>query len=262
MTAKAGTAAVAGARDLQTSRRLATLHLRTGSWMLARAELEMLHSRGALDTSGLADLAEARWRAGDLDGAAVVARAHLGFGGTSPIALVIAAEEAAATGDREAAHLHIAALGELGPSDIEELYAGMPQRVSWSAGPEEGPEAGAPVAPIQVRDAAHDAAPPIDGAALVVQARLDLRGADAAAAAVALTRLALALRLDPLLAAEVLAALDRRGEPAAFLIRGDALRILGRRLEAEAAYGAAATALDRPSRRLRNRAPGPSSPEA
>jgi hypothetical protein len=64
----------------------------------------------------------------------------------------------------------------------------------------------------------------------------------------ALLRLALVLRADPTLAPNVLDALSLRREPAAAIIRGDAQRLLGRHLEAEAAFTAAGDALDRPER--------------
>lgn len=64
----------------------------------------------------------------------------------------------------------------------------------------------------------------------------------------ALLRLALVLRADPTLAPNVLDALSLRREPAAAIIRGDAQRLLGRYLEAEAAFTAAGDALDRPER--------------
>jgi hypothetical protein len=57
-------------------------------------------------------------------------------------------------------------------------------------------------------------------------------------------RMALALRADPTLAPAVLAAVHLRREPAAALLRGDAQRLLGRHLEAEAAFDAAAETLE------------------
>jgi hypothetical protein len=54
---------------------LARIHLRLGSLGLARAELEALAGRDALDIDGLLDLAEARWRTGDLPGAGDAAQA-------------------------------------------------------------------------------------------------------------------------------------------------------------------------------------------
>jgi hypothetical protein len=64
----------------------------------------------------------------------------------------------------------------------------------------------------------------------------------------ALLRLALVLRVDPTLAPNVLDALSLRRDPAAAIIRGDAQRLLGRHLEAEASFAAAGDALDRPER--------------
>ena len=60
----------------------------------------------------------------------------------------------------------------------------------------------------------------------------------------ALLRLGLVLRADPTLAPAVLDAIHLRREPAAALLRGDAERLLGRHLEAEAAFDAAAEALE------------------
>jgi hypothetical protein len=57
-------------------------------------------------------------------------------------------------------------------------------------------------------------------------------------------RLALVLRHDPTFAPAVLELLRLRREPAAALIRGDAQRLLGRHLEAEAAFDAAAESLE------------------
>jgi len=59
----------------------------------------------------------------------------------------------------------------------------------------------------------------------------------------ALLRLALILRLDPTLAPAILDAIVVRTEPAAAILRGDAQRLLGRHLEAEAAFASAADGL-------------------
>jgi len=59
---------------------LARLHLRTGLLRLARVELEELAGGGRLDIDGVLDLAEARWRTGDLRGAAEAAGAWLDAG--------------------------------------------------------------------------------------------------------------------------------------------------------------------------------------
>jgi hypothetical protein len=58
---------LAGERDIDLV--VARLHVRLGSLQLARAELEEMAGKGTLDDEGLLDLAEARWRTGDLAGA-------------------------------------------------------------------------------------------------------------------------------------------------------------------------------------------------
>jgi hypothetical protein len=85
-----------GARPMEL--RLARVHLRMGALELARAELESFAGRGVLDAPALLDLAEVRWRTGDLPGAGVAASAYLGTDDTGVLALVIAAEAAAAVG--------------------------------------------------------------------------------------------------------------------------------------------------------------------
>jgi tetratricopeptide (TPR) repeat protein len=59
---------------------------------IARAALEQMAGAGTLDTEALADLAEVRWRSGDLEGAAEAARAHQAFGGREFLADLILAE--------------------------------------------------------------------------------------------------------------------------------------------------------------------------
>ena len=112
---------------------LARIHLRLGSLALARAELETLAGLGSLDLPGQVDLAEVRWRTGDLTGAGEAASAALGGGLESPIALAIAAEAAAALGrPNEARRLAGKALeGVAGP--IDGLFAGMPRAGVWPA---------------------------------------------------------------------------------------------------------------------------------
>jgi hypothetical protein len=60
-----------------------------------------------------------------------------------------------------------------------------------------------------------------------------------------LLRLALVLRLDPTLASEVLEAVRLRREAAAVVLRGDAQRLLGRHLEAEASFADAIESIER-----------------
>ena len=114
---------------------LAGVHLRLGSLPLARAELEALAGRDALDAEGLVDLAEARWRTGDLVGAGEAAQAALDGESGPVIALLIAAEAAAARGrPTDARRYAAAALTAAGPS-IDQIFAGMPRSVVWPPDP-------------------------------------------------------------------------------------------------------------------------------
>jgi len=282
---------------------LAGIHLRLGSLALARAELEDLALGDRLDVAGLADLAEARWRMGDLDKAAEAAAAHLAANGDEPIARVIAAEAAAAAGRPGEARTHSAAVGGLSPDELEARFAGMPRRALWPPTPSATSQAIEAFAPVRAADdermdsggaavasgrravrvagsataegteradagsppdlgpglwpddAAEmpprrgrtlDATPESDPAELLGRGRAELRSGSPDRLATGLDRLGLALRLDPTLAPGVLEAVGRHREPAALLLRGDAYRILGRIQDAEAAYLAAASALDGP----------------
>lgn len=113
---------------------LARAHLRLGSLALARVELEILGREGALDMPGHVDLAEARWRTGDLAGAGEAAATALGAGGEDePVALTIAAEAAAALGrPHEARRLAGQAMERVAGS-IDSLFAGMPRSGVWPA---------------------------------------------------------------------------------------------------------------------------------
>ena len=117
---------------------LARLHLRLGSLALARAELETLAGRDALDQDGLVDLAEARWRTGDIAGAGEAAVAALDDEDGPLLALVVAAEAAAARGrPTEARRLADRAM-EVANGSIDALFAGMPRAGVWP------PDAAAP----------------------------------------------------------------------------------------------------------------------
>ncbi|MEO7663552.1 MAG: hypothetical protein ABIV26_00365 [Candidatus Limnocylindrales bacterium] len=297
----------------EEDRRLAVLHLRLGNLSLARAELEDLDRRGVLETSGAADLADVRWRTGDLDGAATAATDHLEAGGSRPIALVIAAEAAAAAGRPVEARAHVEAMGAVDAAALDRLFAGMPRRAFWPSAPSApiGPpdtlfgadRGGRPIrgdglsSPLRRRgpgdperrhldagdrrairgpDATggrrqdEPAADPsagfwgdqgmeparqpgrreggvlADPRAELALARDELGSGNAGAAHRGLGRLALVLRLDPTLAPDVLDALGPRRDAAALTIRGDGYRLLGRHLDAEAAFAAAGDALDGP----------------
>ena len=111
--------------------RLAGLHLRMGSLALARAELESLAGRGMLDEDALLDLAEVRWRTGDLAGAGEAANALLARERTDALALVIAAEAVAAAGrPGEARRLAARAL-EQADGPLDPLFAGIPRSLVW-----------------------------------------------------------------------------------------------------------------------------------
>lgn len=280
--------------------RLARLHLRLGMHAVARAELEDLGGRGALDKDGLAVLAEARWRTGDLEGAADVAEAHLGAGGSDPVAIVIAAEAAAVAGDATDARALVDRLRGLDPATLDAIFAGIAHRAHWPgapapAGATTGPPAAAPASAGTAPAYPPPRASAVPGPAQVLESHAGLwddepSAAAAAAAASApqptaptwveparakghadpeqeleaardeldvapergLLRLALVLRLDPTMAPDVLEAVRLRREPAALVLRGDAERLLGRHLEAEAAFADAIELIEREA--LANRA--------
>jgi hypothetical protein len=113
--------------------RLARLHLRGGLLALARAELEQMAGAAMLDREALADLAEARWRSGDLEGAAEAAEAHLATGGEEPLAHLIVAEEAERQGRILDARRHAAEVQRLVGPGLERLFAGEPRSTAWPA---------------------------------------------------------------------------------------------------------------------------------
>jgi hypothetical protein len=99
-------------------------------YAFARAELETLVVRGAIDRDGLTDLAEARWRTGDLAGAGLAAQAHIDAGGDDTTALVIAAEAAVADG-RVADGRVLADRALTRDVDLDTLFAGLPRSRVW-----------------------------------------------------------------------------------------------------------------------------------
>jgi hypothetical protein len=272
----------------QEDLRLACLHLRLGMLRAARAELEDLGRRGALDLAGLAALAEARWRDADLDAAAEAARAHFDGGGSDPVALVVAAEAQAAAGRPAEAQVLVERAGSIDAVALDALFAGVPRRAFWPAAATSGrveSAAATAAAPGPAGDRPRTAAstatagpvgglwdaqelaagpPPASASragrastrAWVEPARekghanpqAELVAAQAELARAperGLLRLALVLRLDPTLAPEVLEATRLRREPLARVVRGDAQRLLGRSLEAEAEFAEAAELIER-----------------
>lgn len=122
-------AEVAAARS--TDLALARIHLRLGSLALARAELETMAGVDGLDTDGMLDLAEVRWRTGDLVGAGDAALVVLRTDEPRPLALLIAAEAAAVDGrPGEARRLASRAI-ELAGGSIDAFFAGMPRAGVW-----------------------------------------------------------------------------------------------------------------------------------
>lgn len=132
--------------------RLARIHLRTGSLFLARAELESLAAREQLDTAAHLDLAEARWRTGDLQGAGEAAAAYLADGGPEALGFVISAEAFALANRLDDARHHAAYALERHPSELDLVFAGMPRRAAWPASawstPEPEARTAAPVAAV------------------------------------------------------------------------------------------------------------------
>ena len=240
---------VAGPAGRPMGLRLARVHLRSGSLVLARAELEAFAGRGVLDEDALVDLAEVRWRTGDLPGAGEAANAAISRGREDALALVIAAEAVAAVGrPGEARRLAGRALKVVdGP--LDPLFAGMPRSTVWpvdvpsdaGVSPEEPP--GVPARARAGRHRAAGVGPGAAGAVLTasgaaVEAFAGGRGALAAGDPnTAAVRLGVAIRLDPGYAEGVLAAVgERPTNPALALVAGDALRLLGRESEAREAF--------------------------
>jgi tetratricopeptide (TPR) repeat protein len=114
---------------------MARVHLRLGSLGLARAELETLAGRDLLDDEAIRDLAEARWRTGDVTGAGEAAAAYLESQPDDILALVIAAEAQADLGrPGEARRLAGLALDRAAGS-LDPIFAGMPRSQVWPVDP-------------------------------------------------------------------------------------------------------------------------------
>lgn len=259
---------------------LAHIHLRLGSLALARAELEALAGRDALDDDGLMDLAEVRWRTGDVAGAADAAAAVMpeDAEGSPAIALIITAEAALERGRpteaRRFADLAIARAG----STLDALFAGMPRGAVWPAdalAPDlpsptlfDAPARSSSVAPAAA-DAADVVEPPATSSPVSASLTIPLwaasdelgpsgppsiaeppEGPEALAlgeAALAdgdldeaATQLGLALRLTPALAPTIIGLLGDREDRRLALVLGDAYRLVGREDAARRAYALAA----------------------
>lgn len=264
--------------------RLARIHLRTGSFTTARVELEMLASRDRLDMAALLDLAEARWRTGDLDGAGDAASAYLDDGGTKALGFVIAAEAAAMANRHADARRHAEEALARHLSELDPVFAGMPRKAIWTsnartsaapatpavepaapavaagAGLEPGevsePAAGdlvetdrlvaepLPSGPVESPDAGDAATDSVVEPAAEVAAGRSCLQNNEPL--MAALHLGVAIRLAPELAGVVLEAIGERQDLPLRLLRGDALRLLGLDGDAAKAYLSVASGLGAP----------------
>ncbi len=123
--------------------RLSRVHLRGGLLTLARATLEEMAGAGTLDRDAMADLAEVRWRSGDLEGAAEAARAHQASGGKEPLAALVIAEDMAASGRDADANPIAGSLYERVGGAVDVLFAQEPRSDIWPPADEGWMAAGA-----------------------------------------------------------------------------------------------------------------------
>lgn len=238
---------------------VAHLHLRLGSLQLARAELEEMAGKGTLDDEGLIDLAEARWRTGDLTGAGEAANVALTAGSEAIVAFVIAAEATAAAGrPAEARRLASRAL-ELSDLSVSDVFAGMPRASIWPiepgtstvAEPLFGAEASA-VAASSAGAVTHTAGlwDETVGVIGLPDPATALEAGKTALAdgriAVGALHLALVLRLAPAFAPAVLDTLAPYDGPELALVKGDAYRLVGHERDARIAFADAAASIPTP----------------
>jgi hypothetical protein len=222
--------------DTTVRRRLASIYLRTRSLAAARVEFESLGGRNLLEGRGLLELAEVRWRTGDRAGAGQAAGSYLDAGGDDGLGFAIVAEAAAAAGRLDEARGHLAeAAGRL--SDLVAAYAGMRSLVVPAPAVAEPPPAESaetPASPAPPEPAVAPVDPEVATASAVLESGEPL---------LASVHFGIALRTAPGLAQAVLDAIGDRHDAALEIVRGDALRLLGRDDEASRAYRAAASAL-------------------
>jgi hypothetical protein len=121
-------------------RHVAHVLLRSGSVLPARVHLETLAGRRQLDLPGLLDLAESRWRTGDLGGAGEAVAAYLEAGGEAPLGFLIAAEATSAMGrPGEARKLARRALEDL-TEPLDAVFAGQRRSGIWPHDPAAPPQ--------------------------------------------------------------------------------------------------------------------------
>jgi hypothetical protein len=88
---------------------------------------------GTLDVPAMADLAEARWRSGDLEGAADAARAHQASGGAEPLAALILAEDLMRVGQAADARRYAEFVMARAGGAADQLFAQEPRSPIWPA---------------------------------------------------------------------------------------------------------------------------------
>ena len=271
---------------------LARAHLRLGSLALARTELETLAGMGKLDSLGLVDLAEVRWRTGDLAGAGEAAAVALRGDEEHAVALLIAAEAAASLGRPSESRRLAARAMACATGSIDAIFAGMPRSAAWPPDADEPPPtaptlfdrasdapgrteyseapAGRAATAVQAAPAAElalapgpmtlglwaDDPPEEPGARDLPEPALELEAGRTALVAGkfndAVLHFGLALRLAPALAPAVLEATAGARASNLLIVRGDAYRLAGHEDEAREAYLAAARG-GLPERRRRAR---------
>ncbi|HEV8401589.1 MAG TPA: hypothetical protein VGQ31_01005 [Candidatus Limnocylindrales bacterium] len=266
---------------------LAHAHLRLGALALARVELETMATLGTLDAQGLVDLAEVRWRTGDLTGAGEAATASLQGEIDDPVALIVASEAASSDGRPGEARRYAQRAMAMAGGTIDAIFAGMPRSGVWPPDADEPPptaptlfDRGPDIAPVETREPAPpDPVPAVAAAATppagpmtlgfwdddetIDPGPTDLPDPAAALEAgraalvagsldVAALQFGLALRLAPALAPAILEATGGARGPAIAVVRGDAYRAAGHEIEARNAYAEAARG-GPPERRKRAR---------
>lgn len=119
----------------ESDRHVAHVMLRAGNVLPSRVLLETLAGRRQLDVSGLLDLAESRWRTGDLGGAGEAVAAYLEAGGEAPLGFLIAAEATSALGRQgEARKLARRAAEDLA-EPLDAVFAGQARSGIWPLDP-------------------------------------------------------------------------------------------------------------------------------
>ena len=86
---------------------------------------------GTLDREALADLAEVRWRSGDLEGAADAARAHQASGGAEPLAALIIAEDLVSRGALADARGYVDYVIARVGGAVDQLFGLEPRSPAW-----------------------------------------------------------------------------------------------------------------------------------